>query len=51
MAQRLSKPDKVDAALVGTGCGCIGLVVLVKLAFLALVAWGIFELVTWVVSK
>lgn len=48
---RLSRDDKAAAGLAAAGAGCIGFIVLVKLAFLALIGWGIFELVTWVISK
>lgn len=40
-----------DRAEVDGFLGCLGFLVLIKLAFLALIAWGIFELVTWVTSK
>ncbi len=47
----MNKDDKKAIAAGGAALGCIGLVVLVKLAFLALIGWGIFELVNWITTK
>ncbi len=48
---QMDRDDKKAVAAGSAAVGCIGFLVLIKLAFLALIAWGIFELVTWVVSK
>jgi hypothetical protein len=46
-----SRASTEDKVAIGAGLGCIGFLVLVKLAFIALIAWGIFELVSWVTTK
>lgn len=40
-----------EKAITALAVGAVGFLVLVKLAFFALIGWGIFELVTWVTSK
>jgi hypothetical protein len=40
-----------EKAITALMVGAVTLIVLAKLAFLALIGWGIFELVTWVTSK
>jgi hypothetical protein len=56
---RLSKPqgrkrrpssDKSDTVVAGLTLGCLGFIMLCKLAFLALVGWGLYELVNWIVT-
>lgn len=44
MATKMSKDDKVALGTASAGCGCIGFLVLVKLAFLAAVIFGLVEL-------
>lgn len=49
-----TKEEKEAAAIVGTAAalGCFGCILaLVKLAFWAVVVWGIVMLVIWVVNK
>lgn len=48
---KTKKTSDEEKALVALGCLLATVAVTIKLAFLALVAWGIFELVTWVTSK
>lgn len=43
--------SKSDGWLATAGATLIALVVLINLAWISLVAWGLFELVTWVTSK
>jgi hypothetical protein len=50
-ANRYKAKKNHDATVAALGGGCIGLLVLLKLAFLGLVAWGIVMLVLWVTSK
>jgi hypothetical protein len=45
------KRSTENKAFAGAAAGCIGVAVLIKLSFLALIAWGIFELVIWVTSQ
>ena len=40
-----------DTVVAAVAVSAVAFLVLVKLAFLALIGWGIFELVTWVTSK
>lgn len=51
LEKRRKRADLEDKAVFAVGVGCVSLLVLIKLAFLALIAWGIFELVNWVISK
>lgn len=51
MLKRRKRQDRAEKAGAAAMVGCVSFLVLVKLAFLALIAWGIFELVTWVISK
>lgn len=48
---KMSDDDKVAVAAAGTGCGCIGAVVLAKLAFLVFLCYLAYELVHWVITK
>jgi len=45
------KKNTGDTVVTAVAVGAVAFLVLVKLAFLALIGWGIFELVTWVTSK
>lgn len=48
------KDDSKDKVAVAAGVsmlGCFGFAVLLKLAFWVAVVWGIFELVSWVITK
>lgn len=54
--EALSKMEKLDDLGVPKGlmvaAGCAGVILtLAKLAILVIICWGIFELVTWLVSK
>lgn len=52
MAKRVRKSKgNGDGLVVGLGAGCIGFLVLFKLALLAGGFWLAYLLVTWVISK
>lgn len=52
-SRKLSQDDKDKAAVAAgvAGCGCIGALVLAKLAAVALVLFLAYELVSWVITK
>lgn len=47
---KMSGDDKAALAVAGGGCGCIGFLVLVKLAMIAAVIYGLVELGLWLSS-
>lgn len=47
----MSDDDKIAVAGAVTGCGCIGALVLAKLAAIVFVLFLAYELVSWVVTK
>ena len=47
----VSRKADSEGLIAGLGCAFVAFAAVVQLAFLALIAWGIFELVTWVTSK